>query len=292
MSATSDCSCSCPSPVVTEIPGTEGDGGGAGTDGVSAFTTTDGVAGPFDAGDTGITITVADTSMFSVGQYVAIEDVNGANPGFFQITALAANQLTLTYLDIGANGDAKSIATTKAVSPSGPPFTLGALPAVLVDASTGTAGNNIAAGVGITQLHIPHTFIGGTSAVEPLTNYTVGFKFKILSWVFVTEVLLVGAAGSRVANLEIGTTDVGTVVSTCTIPIANAAVGTVTEATAVSGANTGSASDTLSIEIASGGTQFTAGSGTFIITIQNMDTADAIASIADKINDLINTTLA
>lgn len=154
----------------------------------------------------------------------------------------------------------------------------------ITDNTTGSAAATWAAGVGVMDISIPHTFIGGTSAVEPLTNWTPGFKFKVLSWDFVTEVALVGASGSRVANLEIGTTDVGTVVSTCTVPIANAAVGTVTAATAVAGANTGTAADTLSLEIASGGTAFSAGSGTFHVRIQNMDTADAMAKVAAQLN--------
>lgn len=156
--------------------------------------------------------------------------------------------------------------------------------AAITDNSTGSASDTIAAGVGVGVWEFEHTFIGGTSAVEPVTDWTPGHKFKILSWSFVTEVLLVGASGSRVANMEIGTTDVGTVASTCTIPIANAAVGTVTAGTAVSGANTGTAASTFSIEIASGGTAFTAGSGTFRVVYQNMDTADAIASLSAKLD--------
>lgn len=155
--------------------------------------------------------------------------------------------------------------------------------ATITDNSTGTAGDTIAAGVGVGVWEFEHTFIGGTSAVEPVTAWTPGHKFKILSWSFVTEVALVGSGGSRVANMEIGTTDVGTSPSTLTIPIANTAVGTVTAGAAVAGANTGTAADTFSIEIASGGTAFTAGSGTFRVVYQNMDTADAIASLAAKL---------
>lgn len=167
--------------------------------------------------------------------------------------------------------------------------------APVTDSTGGAAQAAAAAGVGIQTLCIPHTFIGGTSAVEPITAYTPGYKFKILSWAFVPSVLLVGASGSRVANMEIGTTDVGTTPSTCTILEANAAVGVVTAGTAVAGANTGTSSDTFSIEIASGGTAFSAGSGTFIVRIQNMDTADALAGIlannitqAGLINSLID----
>jgi len=157
----------------------------------------------------------------------------------------------------------------------------------LTDNTTGTVGVTLAAGAGHSYLTFPHTFIGGTDAVEPVTALTLGYKFKIISWAFVTEALLVGAAGSRVANLEIGTTDVGTVVSTCTIPIANAVVGVVTAGTTVTGANTGSAAATFSIEIATGGTAFTAGSGTFQILVQNMDTADALASLAAQTDALL-----
>lgn len=158
--------------------------------------------------------------------------------------------------------------------------------AALTDSTTGSAGAALAAGAGYSLLAIPHTFIGGTSAVESVTTLTLGFKFKIISWAAVTTVALVGSGGSRVANMEIGATDVGTVASTITVPIANTAVGTVTAGTAVEGANTGAANATFSIEIASGGTAFTAGSVMFLVLIQNMDTADAIASLAANLLDL------
>lgn len=156
--------------------------------------------------------------------------------------------------------------------------------ATITDNTTGTAGSTLAAGAGYQTIEFAHTFIGGTSAVEPVTNYTPGFKFKIIKWAAVTDVLLVGSGGSRVANMEIGTVDVGTVVSTVTVVEANAAVGTVTAGTTVTGANTGTSTDTISIEIASGGTAFTAGKVNFVITLQNMDTADAIASLAAQSN--------
>lgn len=155
----------------------------------------------------------------------------------------------------------------------------------LTNNTTGVAGNTLAAGAGITTFFFTHTFIGGTSAIDVLTNFTPGFKFKILSVVAATSVLLVGASGSRVFNLEIDTTDVtGGVV---TVPIANAAVGVVTAGTAITALNTGTAAQTISIELQNGGTAFTAGMITFAITVQNMDTADAIASLAAKINTII-----
>lgn len=160
--------------------------------------------------------------------------------------------------------------------------------AALTDNSTGTPGATIAAGVGVQQFFFTHTFIGGTSGIDVLTTFTPGFKFKILSVVAATSVLLVGGGGSRVFNLEIDTTDVtGGVV---TVPIANAAVGVVTAGTAITALNTGSAAQTISIELQAGGTAFTAGMVTFCLTVQNMDTADAIASLITKAN-LIRTNL-
>lgn len=148
----------------------------------------------------------------------------------------------------------------------------------LTNSTTGTAATTtFAAGVGVSTWFFTHTFIGGTSAIDVLTDWTPGYKFKILSLVAATSVLLVGAAGSRVFNLEIGSTDVtGGVL---TIPIANAAVGVVTAATAITALNTGTAAQTISIELQNGGTQFTAGMITFAIKVQNMDVADAIAGI-------------
>lgn len=290
MPASETCQPCCTSTAVnTNVPGDAG---------ANCYTTT-GENLTLVASPTTTNILVGSSDAFGVGQVVFITD--GSDYGHFRITGIPdSTHLTLLWLDYLPDATVGSvIGSGGKVSPSGPQgseFTtteLAALNATLLtgiaaltDNTTGTASDTLAAGVGIFELSIPHTFIGGTSAVESVTNLTLGFNFKILSWSFVTEVLLVGALGSRVANLEINSTDVGSPASTCTIPIANAAVGTVTAATTISGNNTGNTTDTISLEIAAGGTAFTAGSGTFVIRIQNMDTANALASLADKINDI------
>jgi hypothetical protein len=224
----------------------------------------------------------------AIGQVIFISD--GVDWGFFRIltipSAITATLEWLGYQDDAAAGSA--LASGSTVSPAGtqPPLA-GALPTALTDNSTGTASNTIAAGVGIVDWFFTHTFISGTAAVEPVTTWVPGFAFKILGWHAVTSVLLVGAAGSRTANMEIGGTDVGTVPSTLVIPIANAAVGTVTAGAAVAGANTGTNADSFSIEIANSGTEFTAGMVTFVVRVQNMDTANAVASLAANSNALI-----
>lgn len=161
----------------------------------------------------------------------------------------------------------------------------------ITDSGTGTVSDTIAAGVGVSTMHFPFEFTTSTSAIDVVTAFVPGYKFKILDWAWVDGgTLLVGSSGSRIANMEIDTTDVGTSPSTCTVIQSGTADGRRIDGAAVSGANTGSASDTFSIEIASGGTDITAGNGAFHIVIQNMDTADAFASIADKWNE-IRTTL-
>lgn len=148
------------------------------------------------------------------------------------------------------------------------------------DSSGGTAGTTIAATVGVYNVSFPATLpTGGTDAAEVVTALTPGHKFKILAWSYLEAVATTGTSSSRVYNMEIGTTDVGTVASTVTVTTASAAVGRVIAGTAVSGANTGSASDTISIEVAAGGTTHDAGSGAFIVRVQNMDIADAWASL-------------
>lgn len=273
----SPCVPCCDTPQTTNVPGVAG---------ASAITVT-GASFVVPAVGLAVAITVGDSSFLQIGGNLFI---GGAN---FRISAInGSTSISAKYVKLPTD-----TVTTGATVPAGTivsqglgtyqvPETLAAVTS-LTDNSTGAATSTIAAGVGVQQLKFPHTWIGGTAAVEPVTNFTVGYKFKILSWVFVTEVLLVGAAGSRVANMEINTTDVGTIPSTITVPIANATVGTVTAGTAVAGANTGGATDTVSIEIQNGGTAFTAGSGTFIITVQNMDTADAVASLASKENSVL-----
>lgn len=168
----------------------------------------------------------------------------------------------------------------------GTALTSGASQAAVTDNSTGTAGDTIAAGAGVTTITIPLTSLAtglSTSAIDLLTNYTPGYKFKLLSFAFVTTVAGTGASASQVFNLEIGTTNVTGGVLTLALADTDT-IGKVTSATAITAANTGANNATISIEMAAGGTVFTAGAGYFVLRIQNMDTADAIASLADKSN--------
>lgn len=217
----------------------------------------------------------ADGTVASQAAPTTLTDSTGLSGTHDDTLAASAAPVTLT----DSTGDSGTHDDTLADG-----LTIGA---ALTDNSTGAAGDTIAAGVGIETHYFPVTLpVGGTTAVDQLTAFTPGYKFKILGWGYIEAVPTTGTNSSRVYNMEIGTTDVGTVASTTTITTASAAAGRVIAGTAVSGANTGTASDTISIEVAATGTTHDAGSGAFFVRIQNMDTADAVASMAAKINTI------
>jgi hypothetical protein len=156
--------------------------------------------------------------------------------------------------------------------------------AKFTDNSTGTAGSTIAAGVGVSTVAIPIQ-LDTISDADVLTTYTPGYKFKILAVDFAVADPATTGSKATTLNLEIGTTNVtgGTVALTSD----NATpLGAVVAGAAVTALNTGSASATISIE-ASSTTAFVEGTGYLLLTIQNMDTADAIASIIDALNDRV-----
>lgn len=151
----------------------------------------------------------------------------------------------------------------------------------ITDSTGGSASTTLAAGVGVYNMTVPLTSLAtglSTSAIDLMTGIVVGHKFKILGFYFVTTVAGTGSGASQTFNLEIGTTNVTG--GSLNVTLASTSdIGEVTTSTAITAANTGTASDTLSIEMAASGTVFTAGAGYFVIRIQNMDTADAFASL-------------
>ena len=144
------------------------------------------------------------------------------------------------------------------------------------DSTTGTASKTLAAGVGVYH----HTFeiaLAGITDADVLTSFLPGHKFKVLAFDFYTTVAVTTAAKASTINLEIGTTNLtGGVISLTSA--ACTPKGVKVAGTAVTAANTGSASAVISVE-ATSTTAFVEGSGFFDITIQNMDTADAFASL-------------
>lgn len=151
--------------------------------------------------------------------------------------------------------------------------------------STGGAVTDatLAATAGISTISIPLA-LASIADGDMVTAYTPGYKFKILAVDFVTTTVASTADKLSTLNVEIGTTNLtGGEVALTTASCDT--LGEKTAGSAVTAANTGSASDTISVEAAST-TAFAEGSGTLLIRIQNMDVQDNAAKTAELVNAL------
>lgn len=166
----------------------------------------------------------------------------------------------LTQSRIDWNGKAKNFSI------------LGALEA-FKNLSTNSASSTACAY--ILPIHV--TLAQITGAGDVLTNHVVGHAFKILAVDAVVDKVVTTGAKLASLNLEIGTTNLtGGVValtsSNCT-PLGARVAGS-----SVTANNTGTATDTLSIEAASV-TAFSEGEVIVLILIQNLDTINAMGTL-------------
>lgn len=286
----SDCCNPCSStPLPVNLPGSPGnDGtqGDPGTDGANAFSLT---TADFDVPAIGadVAISVTDNRFMQLGQHVFVQ--GPANFSVVSKTGLTA--ISATFL--GFNGDlapASTISAGAGVSPGGyEPSLAGPLPTAFTDSSGGTASDTIAAAVGITTVTLPLSSLAtglSTGALDLLTTYTPGYAFELLSFDFVTTIVGAGAGATQAFNLEIGSTNVTGGVVTVDLASTNT-VGEISSGTAITADNVGTSASTISVEMAAGGTVFTSGSGYFVLKLRNMDTVNAIASLAAHVDDLI-----
>lgn len=148
--------------------------------------------------------------------------------------------------------------------------------------ATGAALAEIVATAGVSTLAIPITL--ATIAADVVTNYTPGYAFKLLGVDFVTTTVASTADKAATLNLEIGSTNVtgGTVALTTA---ACDTLGEIVAGSAITAANTGTASDTISVE-ATGITAFAEGAGVLLIKIQNMDTYNSLANVAAVVDTM------
>jgi len=285
------CSPCCDETNTVNVPGSQG---------TNAYTTTT-ANFTIPAIAATVVISVGTTAWMAVGQKVFASD--GVDWGTFEVQSIGSTtQFTgvfMGYADDASPGAV--VGSGAAVVPSGVQQNLSttelkALNALilaginaLTDNTTGTASDTLAAGVGKYSLIIPLTSLAtglSTLAIDLLTNNPIGHAFKLLSFDWVTTVAGAGAGATQTFNLEIGTTNVtgGSLNPT----LANTAtIGAIVSGTAITANNVGTAADTISIEMAAGGTVFSAGAGYFVIRIQNTDTSNAVASLADKLNDIL-----
>ena len=156
----------------------------------------------------------------------------------------------------------------------------------LTDSTGGTSSSTLAVGVGLTSIAFPVGNLadtgagsfGSTTTGDVVTDYVPGFKFKVINLDFITDLPGTGGSATAAVAVHIGATPVTSCV--CTITEAStSARGELTAGVAASAANTGSATATISLNKATS-TIFTAGAGYFLLSLQNMDTADAFASLA------------
>lgn len=269
-----DCSCNpCAPTTIVQVPGSAG---AAGTNGLNAFTVTDGgFVIPAKGGNT--PVSVDSTNFMSEGMILYIGDA-----GFFQVIGDPSVSLVLEYLDIEINtSSGLPVSAGTKVTVSGPPLYV-TPPAAFTDNTGGSATDTLAAGVGIQTLAF---YIQATNfaAGDLLTNYTPGYAFKLIKFDARCSVPVTTTPCAVDLNLEIVSTNV-----TGGIIQLNGAYarGAAQSGTAITGNNTGSATDTFSIEGANL-TAFTEGSFWLLVAIQNMDTVNAVASLAAKTNALI-----
>lgn len=282
MPATEVCQPCCTATAVnTNIPGSAGQ---------SAFTTlTSNLTIPA-IGDP-VVAAVGNTDWMAVGETLFLSD--GTDFGHFEVLTINS-QVSVTLEFLGQSGDASPaavIGSGGAVVASAVSLTeaqLNALNAVLLaavaaltDNTVGTASDTIAAGVGITDWMFYVSLPDVTNA-DLIGAFTPGYAFKVLKLDFLHEKAV--TTGGKAATLTPKIN--GSAITGGVLALSGTyAAGAVTAASAVTPANEGTNAQTFSIT-ASGVTTFTEGNGIIRVRVQNTDSVNAIASLADKINDI------
>lgn len=175
--------------------------------------------------------------------------------GLNNVLAQAADTFTLVY-------GASSVVVTYKDATSIPAGTLVSIQLPLAEKI----------GVQVIPLYIELADV--TANGDVITGWTPGFAGKILSVDFATTVAVTTGSKRADFNLEIGTTDVtGGVVSVTSA--AATPKGTIIAGTAITGANTFAATDTISVEAANV-TAHAEGKGILLVKVQNLDTINEI----------------
>jgi hypothetical protein len=108
---------------------------------------------------------------------------------------------------------------------------------------------------------------GGTGAEDQLTSVPLKGNGKVRAWSLTADVAATGSGASRTFNLEIGTVDItGTATAVALADVD--AVGETKTMGAPTALNTYRDGDTLSMEVASGGTAFTAGEVNVVVWLE------------------------
>lgn len=145
------------------------------------------------------------------------------------------------------------------------------------DNTTGNAAAAaLAAGVGRQNITFYSNLVDITAA-DILTSWVPGYKFKILALDFFVDKPATTAA--KLATVSPKITGVAVTGGAVALTSANCTpAGVKVAGSAVTALNTGSATDSISLT-GSAVTAFVEGNGWFVLSLQNMDVADAIASL-------------
>lgn len=173
-------------------------------------------------------------------------------------------------------------------SPNSGPVQSGIKTAAITDFTDSTSGDStvttLAAGVGKMVLGFHINLADITGAGDVVTTFTPGFHGQIDSVDFIVGTPVTTAAKAATLNLEIGTTNVtgGAVALTSA---AATPLGAEIAGSAVTALNTFDSDDTISVEAASV-TAFAEGDGMLLVTLTNLDTADAVAALNARVIEL------
>jgi hypothetical protein len=232
----------------------------------------------------------------AIGQKVLISD--GVDHGNFEVQTISSSTafvgLFMGYVDDCLPG--VTVGSGAAVAPSGsqPAFnttSLKALNATLLtgiaaftDNTTGTASSTLAAGVGIYNVSAYINLVNIT-ATGNVFYFLPGHAFKVLSMSATTE--KPESVASKAVTLTPYVNGISVTGGALALTTANVvSVGGNISATSITAVNTGTSVQSLNIQCSTFTAAFTNGAVRVILTIQNMDSANAIASLASKINTI------
>lgn len=207
-----------------------------------------------------IVATITGVAVTNIGASVYMSD--GAT---FTLTASGNSRVGVVHRFVSTN---TAVVRFDATSSNNITFT---------DNTTGAVSTTLAAGVG--QVTIPFaTNLADITATTLINAYTPGYAFKILAIAFIVNKAATTAAKAATITPSIGVTAVtGGVLALTSANMTPQ--GTVLAASAITALNVGTAASTITLT-ASAVTAFVEGDGWIVIQLQNMDTANAIASLA------------
>ena len=155
----------------------------------------------------------------------------------------------------------------------------------LTDNTGGAVSGGLAAGVGRQQL-VFYTNFADLTAADLITNIIPGFNGKILGIHAVADKPVTTAAKAATLTPKINAVNVTG--GALALTSANLTPqGAKVDGSNITALNTFLPTDTIGI-VASAVTTFIEGNGWIILDVQNMDVANAVSALADKVNTLTN----